>query len=76
MDLNYPALWGEDITRVMEVYQARGAYLISHPLLALLAYTVALLPRCGAADNDDKMQGFNAFAYTGRIVIGHRFGQR
>ena len=53
MDLNHPILWSEDVTRAVEVYQTNGAFLISHPLLASLAYIVALLPRCGAADNDD-----------------------
>jgi len=65
MDLNHSTLWSED------VYQAQGAYLISYPLLALLAYTVALLPRCGAADDNDKQQGFNTLAHTGRIVTCH-----
>ena len=62
MDLNNSTLWSEDVARAMEVYQARRVYLISHPLLALLAYMVALLPRCGAADGDVKQQGFNTLA--------------
>jgi len=72
MDLNYSTLRGEDVARAVEVYQARGACLISHPLLALLAYTVALLPSCGTADNDIKQQGFNALSHCGRIVTCHR----
>ena len=75
MYLHHPALWSEDITTAVEVYQARRAYLIAHPLLALLAYTVELLLRCGAAHNDDKLQGFNSLAYTRQIVICHRFSQ-
>ena len=75
MDLNHPTLWSEDVTRAMEVYQTRRAYLIPHPLLALLAYAVALLPRCGAVDNDDKLQRWIALAYTVRIVICHRISQ-
>ena len=76
MDLNHPTLWSEDVTRAVEVYQTWRAHLISHPLLALLAYTAALLPCCGATDNDGKLQGFNALAYTGRIVICHQLSQR
>ena len=75
MDLNHPTPWSEDVTRAVEVYQTRRAYLSPHPPLALIAYTVALLPRCGAAHNDDKLQGFNASAYTGRIVVCHRLSQ-
>ena len=75
MDLNHPTLWSEDVTRAVEIYQTRRAYLIPHPLLAFLAYTAALLPRCGAIDNDDKLQGLNVLAYTGRIVICHRLSQ-
>ena len=69
MDLNYSILWSEDVARGVEVYQARSACPISHPLLALLAYTVALLPRCGAADDDEKQQGCNTLAY--RMVTCH-----
>ena len=54
MDLNYSILWSEDVARGVEVYQVRRAYHISHPLLTLLAYTVALLTRCGAADDDEQ----------------------
>ena len=71
MDLNNSKLWSEDVVRAVEVYHAQGTCLISHPLLAFLTYTVALLLRCGTADNDEKLQGFNAPAYTGRIVICH-----
>jgi len=52
MDLNRSILCGEDVARAVEVYQARKAYLISHPRLAFLAYTVVLLLRCGTADGD------------------------
>ncbi len=62
---NDAAPWSEDVARAVEVYQARRANLISRSLLALLAYTVALLPRCGAADDNDKQQGFNIPAYAG-----------
>ena len=72
MDSNHSTLRREDVARAMEVYQARRACLVSYPLLALIAYTVALPPRCGAADDDDKQQGFNTLAYTGRIVSCHR----
>lgn len=71
MNLNRPAPWNdaapwcEDIARAVEVYQARRAYLISRSLLALLAYPVAFLPRCGPADDNDKQQGFNIPAYAG-----------
>ena len=75
MDLYHATLWSEDVARAVEVYQARRACLISHPLLTLLAYTVAFLPRCGTADSDDKLQGFNTLAYTGRIVTSHRLSQ-
>jgi len=75
MDLNRSTLWSEDVARAVEVYQARRACLPSHPLLALLAYTVVLLPRCGAADDDDKKQGSTTLAYTGRIVTYHRLSQ-
>ena len=62
---NYAAFWCEDVARAVEVYQARRAYLNSRSLLALLAYTVALLPRRGPADDNDKQQGFNIPAYAG-----------
>ena len=65
MDLNHSMPWSEDVARAVEVYQVRRAYLISHPLLAMLAYTVALLPCCGAADGDDKQQRLNALVYIG-----------
>ena len=76
MDLNDSKLWSEDVARAVEVYQAQRAYLISRPLLALLTYTVAFSSRCGAADGDEKQQGFNTLAYTGRIVICDRLSQR
>ena len=75
MDLNNSKLWSEDVARAVEVYHARRTCLISHPLLAFLAYTAALLSRCGAADDDEKQQGFNTLAYTGRIVTCHRLSQ-
>jgi hypothetical protein len=65
MYLNHSMLWSEDVAGAVEVYQARRACLISHPLPAFTAYRVVFLPRCGAAHDDDKQQGFNAFAYTG-----------
>ena len=65
MNLNHSMPCHDDVARAVEVYQARRAHLISHPLLALLAYTVVLLPRCGAADSDDKQQEFNTLAYNG-----------
>ena len=55
MDLSHSTLGRE--ARAVEVYQARRACLISYSLLAflaLLAYTVVLLLRCGAADDDDE----------------------
>ena len=55
MDLNDATHRSDDVARAVEVYQARRVYLISHPLLALPTYMVALLPRCGAADGDDKL---------------------
>ena len=72
MDLSHSTLWNEDVTRAVE---ARRACLISHSLLAFLAHTIALLLCCGAADNDDKQQGFNTLAYTGRVVVCHRLSQ-
>jgi hypothetical protein len=72
MDLNHSTLWGEDVARAVEIYQGRTACFISHPLLALHAYRVVLLSRCGAADDDDKQQGFNTLAYTGRMVTCHQ----
>jgi hypothetical protein len=68
-------LWSEDVARAVEVYQARRACLISHPLLAFTAYRVIFLPRCGAADDDDKQQRFSTLANTGRIVTCHRLSQ-
>lgn len=65
MNLNHSTPCREDVARAMEVYQARRAHLISHPLLTLLAYTAVFLPRCGAADGDDKQQGFNTLADNG-----------
>ena len=65
MDLNYSALWSKDVARAVEVYQARRACLSSHPILALLAYTIALLPRYGAEDDDSKQQRSNTLAYIG-----------
>jgi len=65
MDLNDSTLWSEDVTGAVEVYHARGVFLISHPLLALPAYRVVLLPRCGTADDNCKQQGLNRLAYTG-----------
>jgi hypothetical protein len=47
----------------VEIYQARRAYLMSHPIP--IHSSVALLPRCGAAVDDGKQQGFNTLAYTG-----------
>jgi hypothetical protein len=65
MGLNHSTLWSEDVGRAVEVYQSQRTYLISHPFLALLAYTVVLLPRCGATDGDVKQQGCNTLAYPG-----------
>ena len=45
---------------------------MSYPPLALLAYTVARLLRCGAADGDSKQQGFYIPTYARRIVTCHR----
>jgi hypothetical protein len=64
MDLNHSTLWSEDVARAVEVNQGRRACPISRPLLALHAYRVVLLSRCGAADDDDKQQGFNTLDYT------------
>ena len=74
MDTNNSTLWSEDVATTVEVDQARRAHLCSYPLLAWITYTAALLPRCGAADDYDKQQGFNGPAYTGRIVTCHRLG--
>ena len=65
MDFNHSMPWSEDVARAVEVYQVRRACLISYPLLAMLAYTVALLPGCGATDGDDKQQRPNALVYSG-----------
>ena len=65
MDLNHSMLWSEDVARAVEVYQVRRTYLISYPLLAMLAYTVALLPRCGATDGGDKQQRPSTLVYSG-----------
>ena len=65
MDLNDSKRWSEDVARAVEVYHARGTCLIAHPLLAFLAYTATLLSRCGAADDDEKQQGFNTLARGG-----------
>ena len=54
MNLNRSALWSDDVARAVKVYQVRRAYLISRPLLALLANKVAILPRGGATDDNDK----------------------
>ena len=64
IDLNHSTVWSEEAARAVEVYQAWMVHPISNPLLALLAHTVALLPRCGAAVDDVKQQGFNTLAYT------------
>ena len=58
MNLDRSAPWSDDVARAVKVYQARRAYLVSRPLLALLANTAAFLPRCSAADDNDKQQGF------------------
>ena len=75
MDLNHSMLWSEDVAGAVEVYHAWRACLISRPLLALPAYGVVLLPRCGAADGDGKQQAFNTLAYSGRNVPCHRISQ-
>ena len=59
MDSNHSTLRSEDVARAVEVDHIRRACLISDPLLALPAYRLVLLLRCGAADDDDKKQGFN-----------------
>jgi len=75
MDLDHSILCGEDVARAVEVYQARRAYLISHPRLAFLASIAVLLLRCGTADGHGKQQGFNTLAYIGRVVTCHRLRQ-
>ena len=65
MNLNHSTSCREDVARAVEVYQARRARLISHPLPALLTYAAVLLPRCGTADGDDKQQGFDTLADNG-----------
>ena len=67
MNTSRPVLWPYDVARSMEVYQARSTHPLSHSLLTLVTYAVALLPRCGTSHGDIKRQEIDILASTAYI---------
>jgi hypothetical protein len=76
VNTNRPILWPYDVGGTVEVYHAGRNHPHSHSLLALITYTVALLPCYGASHDDIKRQGPNILTSTGCIDSFHRRSQR